>query len=55
MAATGAGSSTSRGLNVTPAEDLALARSWICVSESVADMDADKFWDHGRPCAPGGV
>lgn len=45
MTTAGAGASSGRGLNVTPAEDLALARSWVSVSESVNSMDADKFWD----------
>lgn len=39
---------THRGLNITPAEDLALARSWVSVSESTADMDRDLFWTRVR-------
>ncbi|GAB0494932.1 hypothetical protein MMPV_006229 [Pyropia vietnamensis] len=45
MAATRAALSTSCGLNAIPAEDLAKATSWLSVSESVTDMDAEKFWD----------
>eukprot|EP00170_Pyropia_yezoensis_P000443 contig_2375_g444 len=57
---------TAHGPNITPEEDLALARSWINVSEYVVDMDKDIFWDRvadiyvkqpevSQPCTAGSL
>lgn len=40
-----ASATTARGPNISPEEDLALARSWINVSEYIVDMDRDCFWE----------
>lgn len=41
---TGGDQTSNRGTNFSPAEDLALARSFVRVSQLVAEMEADSMW-----------